>query len=481
MDQNDPPRVFISYSWTTEEHTTWVRGLAERLSSDGVHVTLDQWDLKEGHDKYAFMERMVSDVAITKVLIICDKRYKEKADSREGGVGTESLIVSPEIYGSVSQEKFIPIVREVDTEGAPYLPAYLKGRMYIDLAHNERFHDEYERLLRNIYDRPLIKRPPLGNPPSHLFEPEPIHLKVSHKLDRIKDAFLNEKPVYKVLIREYLRTLSEALEDFRMDLSDTSMELDDKVMGSIEQFMPYRNDFIDLTAFCAFYIDTEEVYTYFFDFFEDVLPYLFKSGEGRVLDNYKFILYELFLYYVTVLLKERRFDAVDKFLSNVFVYSGTAAEHRGKSWHYSIFNHSIYSIEETRKRRLELRWFSYTGQIIKERANRKEFDFERLMEVDYLLFVRSVIHLDYTTGRMRNSYWYPRCLPYAEDHRGFAIFLRAAQKKYFQDLRVLLGVVDKEELVNRWNLVRQNIQLNQIGGDWVSPEALLCLDTLDTQ
>ena len=61
MSDLPTPKVFVSYAWTDEEHQKWVLGFAERLVGDGVDVVLDAWDFKEGHDKYAFMERMVSD------------------------------------------------------------------------------------------------------------------------------------------------------------------------------------------------------------------------------------------------------------------------------------------------------------------------------------------------------------------------------------------------------------------------------------
>jgi hypothetical protein len=36
------------------------------------------------------MEKMVTDPEISKVLIVSDKMYAEKADGRAGGVGTET-------------------------------------------------------------------------------------------------------------------------------------------------------------------------------------------------------------------------------------------------------------------------------------------------------------------------------------------------------------------------------------------------------
>lgn len=140
-------RVFISYSWVPESNKEWVRKLAQKLEQDGVEVVIDYKDLKLGHDKYAFMERIVADETIDKVLIICNKSYKHKADSRSGGVGDESAIITPQVYGNVRQEKFIPVVNEYDEEGNTYLPNYLASRMYADLTD---FNRGYGELLSNI-------------------------------------------------------------------------------------------------------------------------------------------------------------------------------------------------------------------------------------------------------------------------------------------------------------------------------------------
>lgn len=78
----ETPKIFISYSWTTPKHEDWVINLAERLVSDGIDVVIDKWNLKEGHDKFDFMESMVKSTDINKVLIILDKKYYEKAEQR---------------------------------------------------------------------------------------------------------------------------------------------------------------------------------------------------------------------------------------------------------------------------------------------------------------------------------------------------------------------------------------------------------------
>lgn len=88
MDKTEFPKIFISYSWSSEEK---VLELAKRLCSDGVDVVLDKWDLKEGNDKYVFMEQCVTDPEIKKVLIICDKVYAEKLILEKVGLVTKRL------------------------------------------------------------------------------------------------------------------------------------------------------------------------------------------------------------------------------------------------------------------------------------------------------------------------------------------------------------------------------------------------------
>ena len=106
------PKVFISYAWGSQEYQDRVIALSRDLIGDGIDVLLDKWSLKEGHDTYAYMEQSVNNIDVTNVLILLDPVYAQKANSRSGGVGTETQIISPEIYNNVTQEKFLPVVME---------------------------------------------------------------------------------------------------------------------------------------------------------------------------------------------------------------------------------------------------------------------------------------------------------------------------------------------------------------------------------
>ena len=41
---NTPPKVFISYSWSSPEHEQFVLDLATQLRESGIDAILDKWD-----------------------------------------------------------------------------------------------------------------------------------------------------------------------------------------------------------------------------------------------------------------------------------------------------------------------------------------------------------------------------------------------------------------------------------------------------
>lgn len=146
----------------------WVVRLATRLMEDGVEVIFDKWDLKVGHDANAFMESMVTDKSVTKVLLICDETYAAKADGREGGVGKEAQILTREIYEKVDQDKYAALIVERDGDGKPFTPAYYGGRQYINFCNPEDAETSYEELQRWIWNKPKYVKPKLGRPPAFI-------------------------------------------------------------------------------------------------------------------------------------------------------------------------------------------------------------------------------------------------------------------------------------------------------------------------
>lgn len=442
--RDDNPKIFISYSWSGSKHQEFVLNLAERLMSDGVHVLLDIWDLKEGHDKYEFMEKMVTDLEVSKVLVISDKKYANKADSRAGGVGTESQIISNEIYTKVKQEKFIPIVTEYE-DGKPCLPIFLKSRIYIDLSKEERFYDEYDRLLRNIYDRPQIKRPLIGKAPSYLFDDNPTSVQTFSIFLSLQDAITENKRSTKGLTKDFLEQTIESLESMRI-VDNTN--LDEKVVESISNFKPYRDQFIKvISLFCDY--ELIEVYKDdIFNFFERLLslqnpPEYMNSYNELWVDNFRFISMELFLYFIALLIKSRKYMVVDFFLTEKYFIFGA----RGNTTkNYCQFNKYIKVLDEYRKKRLQLNRISITADILHDSADIKGISFDDIMQTDFILCMRSILVLD-----NYGECWFPFSLVYKNrwNSEAFEIFLRAESKQHFDVIKQLLNISSKQELLEK--------------------------------
>ncbi|MHA7097714.1 toll/interleukin-1 receptor domain-containing protein [Priestia megaterium] len=188
------PTVFISYSWSSSDHKEWVLRLASRLvEQSGIEVILDVWHLKPGHDRFYFMEESVKNA--DKVLVICDKKYVEKANTRGGGVGTETQIITPEIYRDTKQEKFIPIALEYDKEDY-LLPNYFKSRFAIGMTNLKDIEETYSELEMLIWGVQSIKPPKRGGVPSFVINETSTYVTVEQKegqevLEEIQGESLN--------------------------------------------------------------------------------------------------------------------------------------------------------------------------------------------------------------------------------------------------------------------------------------------------
>lgn len=154
------PTAFISYSWDNEKHKKWVRALAARLRHDAVDAKLDQWETLPGDQLPQFMESAVSQNQF--VLIICTPRYKERSDSRKGGVGYEGDIMTGEVLTTRNQRKFIPILRRGTWIEAA--PVSLVAKRYVDLSEDPYSESEYEDLLTTLLGTREVA-PPVGQSP----------------------------------------------------------------------------------------------------------------------------------------------------------------------------------------------------------------------------------------------------------------------------------------------------------------------------
>lgn len=433
------PKVFISYSWHPEKNKIWVQRLAERLIQDGVNVKLDVWDLKHGHDKYVFMEQMVKDPDIKKVLVICNEDYARKADDRTGGVGTESTIMSSDIYSLAEQTKFIPILVE-KKNGEPCLPTFLKSRMYIDMSSNDIYELGYDQLLRDIYEKPLLRKPALGKMPSYLAADEPVLLSTAQEQRMLKEK-VAESTNLQTWIAKYGDKLIESLDQFKVTFrGGKTCDLIEMIEKSIASMQVVNNDFMSFVETVA--SNSECNGEQFVDFFEKLLQYyenkdieLASSTDSWHLcnDNYRFFNYELFLSFTAIMLKHERFDIIKEVIDTDYCILSNRLGRQIKALNFAEFQKYNYTLDYHKNK-----GFSSSSQVAILLNNYGGEKFDSWVEVDILLYYLSLI---YGKPGDRMSMWYPTLSIY---NRAFEILPKIASMRYFEKAKVMFGVGDKD-------------------------------------
>jgi hypothetical protein len=438
-----PPKLFVSYSWSTPDHEAWVLRLATDLRESGVDVILDKWDLKKGHDAHAFMEKMVSDPQIKKVILICDKVYVDKADGRTGGVGTEAQIISGEIYSKQEQDKFVAIVVERDVNGKALLPVYYSSRIYIDFSDSSEFSKSFEDLLRWAYDKPLFLKPDLGQIPKFLsVEAEGgVTLATSFTLKRALEGIRSHREHAIPAMVEYFNQLVEGLEKFRIERNSTAP--DDAVVNSVEAFLPYRNNAIEVFVTLAKYIDTLESRTQLHRFFERLLPYVDRPAHlttfyGWEWDNFLFIVHELFLYAMAVLIREEHFESAAYLLASPYYIPTSESYRPDPTVSFRAFSQPVTSLAQ-RNGRLNLGRLSLRADLLRERCKGVGIEFRHVVQADFILFLRSHMSSEET------GYWFPETLVY--DSGPLEVFVRSKSLSYFKRVLVMFGLNTKQEFV----------------------------------
>jgi hypothetical protein len=439
---------------------------------------LDKWDLKEGHDAYAFMERMVSDSEIKKVILICDRAYAEKANGRTGGVGTEAQIISPEIYAKQDQNKFVAIVKERDDAGRACLPAYYTSRIFIDLSDSSTYSENFERLLRWAHDQPLYKKPEIGTKPSFLLGDSSPVLTTSSRFKRAVEAVKHGRDFSSAAVAEYFDTLSGELEKLRIDSREEPF--DDTVIKSIESFFPYRNEAVELFLTLARYKDSLETWDLLHRFLEQLIPYMDRPphvGQHRDwdFDNFKFIIHEIFLHAIACQIRHERFDSASYLMEQEYYVPGRSEYGREEIVSFTAFRQHMKSLVH-RNERLGLRRLSLRADLLKERCQGTSIEFRHLMQADFVLFLRDRLHL-------RKSWW-PETLVYADylHSSAFEIFARSRSSSYFQKVKILLDIDSKDQLQALLETFAQQSQsLPRWEFDTFNPSKLLGFNEIATR
>lgn len=456
------PKVFISYSWTSVEHEQFVIDLATSLCNHGVDAILDKWDLKPGQDKYVFMESMVVDTEVLKVLVLCDRKYQEKANSRAGGVGTESQIISQELYGKVKQTKFIPIVCEYN-DGQPCLPVFMKGLIYIDVSTEERYGEGLDQLLRLIYEQPFHQKPKLGGAPAFVSNGGASYVReLSAAVRAIQDGKPNRQGLETLFIKGVLTELN------KLYVTPEGNDYDEGIYQAIASTRGLRDQVAEyVEAVAAFSGDDPSAIGPFIKLMEGIGAHFGPPESASPyysgwVDFYAFFALEAVLIQAATLLRHERWRTLRRLVDATYIVRGSQREVTAAR--FIAFDGYLESMEVHRNQRLKLNRVSVSADLLKERCSAEKTSFNELMQADVFLALKSLV-----AGRQTSegwmSYWAPRTSIYASYGNKHPVFLRASDEATRNGIHTAIGVRSGAELKAKLDSSESLLgDLNRAGG-----------------
>lgn len=387
------PKVFISYAWGSQEYQDRVIALSRDLIGDGIDVLLDKWSLKEGHDTYAYMEQSVNNIDVTNVLILLDPVYAQKANSRSGGVGTETQIISPEIYNNVTQEKFLPVVMERDENGNIPKPSYLRGLLHFDLSKPEQYDEEYRRLVLRLYGVDVIPKPTLGKMPRWVTEEAALPSAARVAINSLKKNTNAAERRTDFIV--YLGTLKENIRDFTSDA--------DSYLAIYNEMKSYRDEFLHFLKSSSVISDANILIG---DFLQDLYDALYESSQIAHRDAKQVLLHELFVYTIACYFKNKNYGGLEYILNRT--YFGKNFRSDLPVTGLRIFYHYSETMDRAKNKEDNQNYYSGTAQhwmdnIATEICNKREFAFADVLIFNYVVY-----------GKNSNNgdRWFPLCYVY---------------------------------------------------------------------
>lgn len=436
----EQPKVFISYAWGTTEYQDKVLAFAEDLVGDGIDVVLDRWSLKEGNDTYAFMEQSVTDPTITNVLLLLDPIYQEKANGRSGGVGTETQIISPEIYNKVKQEKFLPIIFEKGENGEVPKPQYLRGMLHFDLSCNDTYNLEYRRLVKRLYGIEIIRKPKIGNRPNWL-EENIINTKKTVKefeiLKKQENGTVNVK-----LFRDFLEKVKQKI----IDLKDEETEKDEEYIGLYEKTKPIRDEFLQLTEYMIYVPKAYEIVA-------DVLESINLEMQNKIGNSFeiaKTLLHEMFVYIVAIYLKQKEYQALEYTLNRTYF---SRKYGRDEATSFDVFYDYNEKLDRAVCLRDNKRYHSGTAKYWIDNINIEACNKNEFVLGDIFCYNASIFIGNYES----NWYWFPITYVYMDRQCGNIFKTLAVKLKSKEHLQIFSRVFG-EETVEEFKSKYRDIQ-----------------------
>lgn len=439
------PKVFISYAWSSKEYQEKVLSLATDLIHDGIQVEIDRWSLKEGNDTYTFMEQSVTDPSITNVLILLDPQYEKKANDRRGGVGTETQIISPEIYNKVKQDKFLPVVFERGNNGEVPKPIYLKGLLHFDLSKPENYDEEYQRLVKRLYGIEILKKPELGNKPAWLDSEVIISTKIRSSFEVLKSNIPSEEKKRK--FDEFLSNIHEQIINFKENKSIQQVEYDDYIKLYAET-QNIRDEFLLLMRYIYHIENGEKLVA---ASLESVCEELAR-GHGIINEIQKTLLHEIFIYVIAIYYKNKKYDAISYTINRTYFVNDS---YNDKARSFDVFYEHNENFEKAVNKRDNKTYYSGVAKYWIDNININTCNKNEFVFADILLHNASIFIQNYEDG----WYWFPITYIYGGHGNGLmkTFSIKLISKEHLKETATIFGYSNISDFEKKFSEVEERL------------------------
>jgi hypothetical protein len=264
------------------------------------------------------------------------------------------------------------------------------------------------------------------------------------------------------------------MERFRIEQS-TEKLFDDQVIQSVDDFLPFRNEVLEIFKAVAQYSQISAFGGALHRFFEQLMAYTARPENvaqcrAEDWDNFKFFAYELFVCSAAIFIRFERFEFLSTLTTRLYAAPRSIRDTRNEPVvGFDALNMHLASFE-TRKHRLGSRQISLYADKLIERTKNSIVEAREFCQADFLLYVKS---------QLSHSRWYPQAWIYIGDHSGtFELFARASSIEYFNRVLVqLLNITDKAQL----DAVANNGARFSSGWSQLNPSELMGLNNLATK
>ena len=441
------PKVFISYAWATKAYEEKVLAFATQLISDGIDVVLDKWDMAEGNDTNAFMERCVNDPSITNVLMLIDPVYARKANEHTGGVGTETQIISAKVYKSVTQDRFIPVVFERDSDGSICKPTYLEGRLHFDLTEDESYDETYQRLVRTLFGEDTYPKPKIGTKPAWVDQPTIAVPRTIVAFDVLKRQ--SDDKVQSASFASFINGILDRIIQYSNATEQPNSH--QELISIYDETKPVRLDYLTLLSYSIYVRRCESTIAGFFEDLSDAVSDIYTSRGALT----KVFIHELYIYTIAHFWYIKDYKAVGYLLNHTYFtrrYNLNDSGARNYQLFYSGSDHT--SLDEAVCAVTGKKYYSGTAQHWVTNVCTEYCTKEKLVFADLLCFNYAAYGKNYISDWA----WFPITYCYDNEYKSSIarIARKLVSKEYVELLLPVFGFDSVSSFVDKFKQVQES-------------------------